>query len=153
MSNLAMLLIIFGAVAIVVLAWTLRREHLREGLAQRIRRRRVSARISSVAELIDGGNRIPVALTLERSHIFYESGALQARLEISRLDEVEYDTAQGTGRNILRLRARGQSLEFVLTPAVAKEWALLLPAHRFGDAMPLSLAGPRLPQLSPRRVW
>ena len=70
MSNLAMLFIIFGAVVVVVLAWTLRREHLREGFARQIRRRRKSARISSMAELIDGGNHIPVAITLERSQIF-----------------------------------------------------------------------------------
>ena len=106
-----------------------------------------------MAELIDGRNHIPVALTLERSQIFYESGALQARLEIARIDEVEYDTEHGTGQNILRIRARSQSLEFVLDPAAAKEWAALLPAHRFGDATPLSLSGPRLPQLSPRRLW
>jgi hypothetical protein len=51
----------------------------------------MTARISSMAELIDGGNHIPGALTLERSQIFYESSYLQARLEIARLDEVEYD--------------------------------------------------------------
>jgi len=89
MSNLAMLLIMFGAVVISLLVWTLRREHLREGFAQRIRRRQKSSRISSMAELIDGGNHTPVALTLERSQIFYESSALQARLEIARIDEVE----------------------------------------------------------------
>ncbi|HLJ74912.1 MAG TPA: hypothetical protein VKU62_10030 [Thermoanaerobaculia bacterium] len=152
MSSLAMLSIIFGAVAISVLVWTLRREHLREGFAQQIRRRQESARISSMAELIDGGSHIPVALTLERSQIFYESSALQAGLEIARIDEVEYDSEQGTGQNILRLRARGQSLEFVLDPAVAREWAALLPPHRFGDAALHGPLSPMRPQLVARRV-
>lgn len=153
MSNLAILFLIFGALTISALAWTFRREHVREGFAKRILRKRMSARISSMAELIDGRNHIPVALTLERSQIFYESGALQGTLEIARIDEVEYDTEHGTGQNILRIRARGQSLEFVLDPAPAKQWAALLPAHRFGDSTPLSLSGPPLPQLSPRRLW
>ena len=153
MSNLAILFILFGAVAIVLLAWSLRSEGLRNGFAQRIRRRKMTARISSMAGLIQGGNRIPVALTLERSQIFYESDALQARLEIDRIDEVEYDTEQGTRKEILRLRAHGQSLEFVLDPAAAREWAALLPPHRFGDPAALKLSNALSPRLAARRIW
>lgn len=153
MSSLAILFLVFGAFSIGLLAWSFRRQHLQEGFARLIRGRKMTARISSMADLIDGGNHIPVALTLERSQIFYESAALHARLEIARIDEVEYDSEQGTGKNILRLRAHGQSLQFVLDPAVAKEWAALLPPHRFGDAASLkpSIASPQ--QLAPRRIW
>ncbi len=84
-----------------------------------------------MAELVDGGNHIPVALTLEHSQIFYESSHLKASLEIARLDEGEYDSEQGTGKNFLRLRAHGQSFEFVLDPFAAGKWAALLPSHSF----------------------
>jgi len=153
MSTMAITFVIFGAFTLFVLGWCLRSEHLRDGMARRMRGRKMTARISSVAQLIAGGNRVPVVLTLERSHIFYESAALQARLEVARIDEVEYDSEQGTGKSILRLRARGQSLEFVLDPAVARQWAVLLPPHRFGDA---ALHGPLSPlhaQLAARRIW
>ena len=153
MSNLAILFILFGAVAIFFLAWNLRSEGLRNGFAQRIRQRKITARISSMADLIQGGNRIPVALTLERSQIFYESDALQARLEIARIDEVEYDTEQGTRKDILRLRAHGQSLEFVLDLAAAREWAALLPPHRFGDPAAPKLLNALPPRLASRRIW
>jgi len=153
MSYLAMMFIVFGACALFFLVWGLRSEHLREGLARRMRGRKMTARISSVAQLIDGANRVPVALTLERSQIFYESSALQARLEIARIDEVEYDSEQGTGKDILRLRAHGQSLEFVLDPAAAKQGAVLLPPHRFGDAALQGPLSPVQPQLAARRIW
>ena len=153
MSNLAVMFIVFGAIAIFFLAWSFRAGRLRGGFARLIHGRKSTARISSMAELIDGGNHIPVALTLERSQIFYESAALHARVEIARIDEVEYDSEQGTGKNILRLRARGQSLEFVLDLAAAREWATLLPPRRFGDAGGLGLSSTLPPQLTPGRIF
>ena len=148
MSILAMMFVVFGAFAIFFLAWSLRNEHLREGFARLIRRRKMTARISSMAELIEGGNHIPVALTLERSQIFYENSFLHARLEIARIDEVEYDSEQGTGKNILRLRAHSQSFQFILDPSSARDWAALLPAHRFGDpaSTPSDFSPPELVQ-------
>ena len=110
----------------------------------------MTARISSMAELIVRGNRIPVSLTLERSQIFYESSSPNARWDIAGVDEVEYDREQGTGKNILRLRAQGQSLEFVLDHPAARAWAVLLPPHRFGEAA--SLTGSLPPQLASGRV-
>ena len=152
MSILAMMFAVLAAIAILALAWGFRIAHLREGFARLIRRRKMTARISSMAQLIDGGNHIPVALTLGRSRIFFESVALHARLEIGRIDEVEYDSEQGTGKNILRLRAHGQSLEFVLDLAAAREWAALLPPQRFGETA--AVPSPSLPpQLARGRVW
>jgi hypothetical protein len=153
MSPLAVMFIVFGAVSIFFLAWSFRSERLRGSLTRLIRRRRMTARISSMAELIDGGNHIPVALTLERSQIFYESAALHARVEISRIDEVEYDSEQGTGKNILRLRAHGQSLEFVLGLAAAREWAALLPPHGFSDGGLRTPPRPLPPQLASGRAF
>jgi len=153
MSILAMVFIVLGALAVFALAWGFRIAVLREGFARLIRGRKMTARVSSMAELIDGGNHIPVVLTLERSQIFYESSALHARLELARIDEVEYDSEQGTGKNILRIRARGQSLEFILDLAAAREWAVLLPPYRFGDDALLTPSSSFPPQLAPRRIW
>ena len=134
MSVVTLSFIIVGVLALVALAWGFRVARSRDSFAELIRRRKAGARISSMAELVDGRNHIPVALTLEQSQIFYESSDLQAKLDIARLDEVEYDSEQGTGKNILRLRAHGQSFQFVLDASAAREWAVLLPSHRFGEA-------------------
>ena len=152
MSNLVLMFVGFGAFALFFLAWSLRGEYVRQGLARRIRGRKMTARISSLAQLVDGGNHIPVALTLEPSQIFYESAALQARLDIARIDEVEYDSEQATGKNILRIRAHGQSLEFVIAPSAAAEWATLLPAHRFGDTAATLSSTSLQPQPAPGSV-
>jgi len=153
MSILAMMFAGLGAFAILALAWGFRVAHLREGLARFIRHRKMTARISSMAELIEGGTHIPVALTLGRSQIFFESAALHARLEIGRIDEVEYDSEQGTGKNILRLRAHGQSVEFVLDLDAARKWAVLLPPHRFGEAAAPAPPASFPPQIARGRVW
>lgn len=147
MSVITFSFVVAAVVGLVVLVWGFRIARSRKGFAELIRRRKDTARISSMAELVDGGNHIPVALTLEKTHIFYESNVLQAKLEIARLDEVEYDSEQGTGKNILRLRAHSQSFQFILDPSSARDWAVLLPAHRFGD--PASIFSS--PQLSPQK--
>ncbi len=153
MSVLAIVFVVLGSLAVLAFAWGFRIARLREGFARLIHRRKMTARISSMAELIDGRNHIPVALTLERSQIFYASSGLHARLEIARLDEVEYDSEQGTGKNILRLRAHGQSLEFVLDLSAAREWAALLPPRQFGEAASLTPPGSVPPQLARGRTW
>ena len=141
MSVLAVVLLIAGILTVAALLWGFRILRSRDGFAEFIRRRKMTATISSMAEWIHGGNHVPVALTLERTHIFYESSFLDARLEIARLDEIEYDSEQGTGEHILRLRARGQSFEFVLDPAAASRWEAVLPAFRTGSAATVGPAG------------
>jgi len=153
MSVVTTVFIVVGLLSVAVLVWGFRVARSRDGFAELIRRRKTTARISSMAELVDGGNHIPVALTLERSQIFYESNYLQAKLEIARLDEVEYDSEHGTGKNILRLRAHGQSFQFVLDASSARDWAGLLPAHRFGDPASLTPSGFSPPEVSRRRTW
>jgi len=127
------LLIILAVPVLAALVWGFVRARSRDTFAELFRIRKMTARITSMAELVDGGNHIPVALTLDRSQIFYESSHLQARLDIARLDEVEYDSEQGTGKSLLRLRSHGRSIEFVLDSFAAAQWAALLPSHRFGE--------------------
>ena len=133
MAVFTVMLFVVGVIAVGALFWGFRAARARDSFAELIQRRKATATISSMAELVDGGNHIPVALTLEKTQIFYESNFLQAKLEIARLDEVEYDSEQGTGKNILRLRAHGQTFQFVLDAPSARDWAALLPAHRFGE--------------------
>jgi len=141
MSVITIVSIVGGVLAVLALIWGFRVTHLREGFAELIRRRKMTARISSMAELIDGGNRIRVLLTLERSQLFYESSDLHARLELAKLDEVEYDSDQGTGESILRLRARGQTFVFALDLPAAGQWEALLPPYRFGQRAALTRSG------------
>jgi hypothetical protein len=124
---------ILGFAIIAALVWGLSRARSRGNFDEFIRGHKTTAQISSMAELIDSGNHVEVALTLDRTQIFYENAHLQARLDIARLDEVEYDSEQGTGKNILRLRAHNQSFEFILDPAIARQWTALLPPHRMGE--------------------
>src|SRR5437867_5986047 len=145
-SVATVMFIVVGVLAVAALFWGLRVARSKDSFAELIQRRKSTATISSMAELVDGGNHIPVALTLEKTQIFYESNFLQAKLEIARLDEVEYDSEQGTGKNILRLRAHSQSFQFILDPSSARDWAVLLPAHHFGDPASLTPSGFSPPQ-------
>ena len=87
--------------------------------------------------MIDGRNNIPVALTLERQQIIYGNGDLNGSIEIGQIDEVEYDSDLVTGGiaqgAVLRLRAHGRALEFVLDMTSAERWSLLLPPHRLDE--------------------
>ncbi|HEY8133434.1 MAG TPA: hypothetical protein VII12_16280 [Thermoanaerobaculia bacterium] len=152
MSVLTVMLFFVGVLAVAALFWGFRVARARDSFAELIQRRKATATISSMAELVDGGNHIPVALTLEKTQIFYESNFLQAKLEIARLDEVEYDSEQGTGKNVLRLRAHGQTFQFVLDASSARDWAALLPAHRFGDPASSTPSGFSPPTLAPGRT-
>lgn len=100
-------------------------------------RRKATAKISSKAELVDGRNHIPVALTLDPAQIYYENTDLEAALDIDRIDEVEYGSELVTGEpakgSVLRLRSNGRAVEFVLNPIAARQWSELLPARRMGD--------------------
>ncbi|MFZ2493725.1 MAG: hypothetical protein WA208_19770 [Thermoanaerobaculia bacterium] len=102
-----------------------------------IAKRKTTSRISSKAELVDGRNHIPVALTLDPAQIYYENTDLEAALDIDRIDEVEYGSELVTGEtargSVLRLRAHGRAVEFVLNPIAARQWSELLPARRMGD--------------------
>ena len=130
--------LLLAAAAVVGLVWWYRRMRADDEFAGIMLRHRANARISSRAQLIDGANHIPVALTLEPQRIFYENLELQADLDIAGIDEVEYGSDLLTGQaavdgSVLRLRAHGRSIEFVLDGTAARDWSRLLPAHRMGE--------------------
>lgn len=125
-------------VAVAALVWWYRRSRLNDSFDGIILRHRPTAKISTRAELVDGRNHIPVALTLEQGQIFYENEDLNATLDIDQLDEVEYATDLLTGaiKNgaVLRLRAHGRAIEFVLDRTSAEKWSELLPPHRINES-------------------
>jgi len=126
-----------AVVAVAVLVWWYRRSRLNDGFDVILTRHRPTAKVSSRAELVDGRNHIPVALTLEQQHIYYENSDLDATLDIDQLDEVEYSSDLLTGGiatgAVLRLRAHGRAIEFVLDMATARKWSELLPPHRLDE--------------------
>lgn len=130
--NVALLLI--AAVALVGLVLWFRRLHENASFDGIMLRRRATAKISSRAELVDGRNHIPVALTLEQAQICYENVDMNASLDIAEIDEVEYGSDLLTGGiakgAVLRVRAHGRAIEFVLDMPTAEKWSHLLPPHR-----------------------
>jgi hypothetical protein len=128
------LLLILGVAALAALVWWYRRSRVNDAFEIILSRHRSTAKVSSRAELVDGRNHIPVALTLEQLAIYYENTDLDAMLDIDQIDEVEYGSDLLTGGiatgAVLRLRAHGRAIEFVLDMATARRWSELLPPHR-----------------------
>lgn len=128
------LLVALGVPVVAALVWWYRRSRLNDSFETILLRHRPTAKVSSRAELVDGRNHIPVALTLEQLTIYYENPDLDAMLDIDQIDEVEYGSDLLTGGiasgAVLRLRAHGRAIEFVLDMAAANKWSELLPPHR-----------------------
>jgi hypothetical protein len=128
-------LIPFAIVAVAALVWWMR--HQRDDRRFAVAQSRPEAELCSHAHLIDGRNHIPVDLTLERRQIVYGNGNLEGSIQIGQIDEVEYGSDLVTGGiadgAVLRLRAHGRALEFVLDMTSAERWSALLPPHRLND--------------------
>jgi hypothetical protein len=128
---------VVGLVVLVALVVLFLRIRMRDLVEEHVKRRSVGSRICSRADLVEGGERIPVALALTDDTIYYENPDLQASLELQRIEEVEYDDETATGHDVvgkaLRLRAHGQLFEFVLDFDSARKWQTALPPHRMDD--------------------
>jgi len=98
---------------------------------------RPEATIVSYAQLIDGRDHIPVALTLETQQILYGNADFERSIDIVQIDEVEYGSDLVTGGiadgAVLRLSSHGSALEFVIDMAAAARWSALLPPHRMSQ--------------------
>ena len=134
MTPLTISLFILLAAALTVLWWVRTRSRATNQYAAVLARHGSDAMISSHASLANGGRHIPVALTLEPARLFYENADLQATVDIDQIDEVEYTSDLLTGDiatgAVLRLRAHGRSLEFILDVSAAEKWSRFLPPHR-----------------------
>jgi hypothetical protein len=128
---------IVGLAVLAALIWILMRMRSTDLLEERMARRRSSSRLVSRADLVEGMERIPVALALTNEAIYYENPDLDASLDLSRIEEIEYDNETATGQvldgNALRLRSHGHTFEFVLDPDSTGKWRAMLPARRLGE--------------------
>ena len=65
-------------------------------------------------------------------------GLLQASIDLSVIEEVEYDDELATGRSVpdghraLRLRSHGAAFEFIMPAAEALKWQAALPGRQAG---------------------
>jgi hypothetical protein len=131
---------IAGLIVVVVLFLVWRRKHSSDTLDTFIAKRKPTARTASRADLVQAIERLPVALTLTQTHIYYDNPDFNAELELSRIEEVEYDDETATAtpevasdERVLRFRSHGRSFEFILPRAEADRWATLLPSHRANE--------------------
>lgn len=103
-----------------------------------LEKRRAQSKVVSKAEYANGIERMPVALALGDTAVFYENPDLEASLDIDRIEEVEYDNELTTGKNIeegsrvIRMRAHGTPFEFIVSAADATRWQQALPPRQIG---------------------
>jgi len=129
---------LIGLVVLVVLIFVYLRLRGTDRLEEILTKHRAAARVCSRACLLEGMEQIPVALILTADTIIYENADLQASIDVSTIEEVEYDDETATGHTIagrvLRLRAHNHAFEFTLDLPTAKKWEEALPARRIDRA-------------------
>ena len=129
---------VIGVVVLAILIWLYFRLRSKDHVEEVLTKQKASARVCSRACLLEGMEQIPVALVLTAESINYENRDLQASIDLSVIEEVEYDDETATGHTIagkvLRLRAHNHVFEFTLDLPAAKEWEAALPARRVDRA-------------------
>lgn len=131
-------LTVVGVVVLAILIWLYFRLRSNDHVDEVLTKQKASARLCSRACLLEGMEQIPVALVLTAESINYENRDLQASIDLSVIEEVEYDDETATGHTIagkvLRLRAHNHVFEFTLDLAAAKQWEAALPPRRLDRA-------------------
>jgi hypothetical protein len=127
-----------GVVVVAILIWLYFRLRSKDHVEHVLAKHRASARVCSRACLLEGMEQIPVALALTAESITYENRDLQASIDLSVIEEVEYDDETATGHTmpckVLRLRAHNHVFEFTLDLAAVKQWETAFPARRIDQA-------------------
>jgi hypothetical protein len=127
-----------GVIVLAILVWVYFRMRSKDHVEQVLAKHKASARVCSRACLLEGMEQIPVALALTAESINYENRDLQASIDLSVIEEVEYDDETATGHTVagkvLRLRAHNHLFEFMLDLPSAKQWETALPARRIDRA-------------------
>jgi hypothetical protein len=127
-----------GVVVLAILTWLYFRLRSKDHVEQVLAKHKASARVCSRACLFEGMEQIPVALVLTAESINYENRDLQASIDLSVIEEIEYDDETATGHTVpgkvLRLRAHNHAFEFLLDLPSAKQWETALPARRIDQA-------------------
>src|SRR5437764_9321672 len=121
---------VVGLVVLVALIVIFLKVRMKDLVEEYVKRRSAGSRVCSRAALVEGIERIPVALALTDDTIYYENPDLQASLELRRIDEVEYDDETATGHGVngkaLRIRSHGHTFEFVLDGDTARTRGITL---------------------------
>jgi len=130
-----LLIVAVAVVAVVFLGRYLAARFASGRIQQFMERRRASSQLVSRGELIDGSRRVPVALALGSSALYYESSNVAASLDREWIGEVEYDDDVVAGHSlgdgkILTIRCYSQVFRFLIPIAVLPRWQAILPAHR-----------------------
>ena len=129
---------VIGVVVLAILVWLYFRLRSKDHVDEVLAKHKAAARVCSRACLLEGMEQIPVALALTADSINYENRDLQASIDLSVIEEVEYDDETATGHTIagkvLRLRAHNHVFEFTLDLAAAKQWEAALPPRRLDRA-------------------
>jgi hypothetical protein len=132
------MLFALASVSVAGLVWWYNRLRVADHMVEAMSHSDKDAMISSHAQLIDGANHIQVALSLAPARISYRNADFDAFIDIRQIDEVEYGSDLVTGGiadgAVLRLRAHGRAIEFVLDSAAAEQWSHRLPPHRFNES-------------------
>jgi len=124
-----------AVVIVAFLAWNLYRRFGADRIEALSEKRRLTSRIVSRGELVEGNMHVEVALALTGTTFFYENADMQASLELEWVSEIEYDTQLSTGRSVeggkvLRLRCYSQIFEFILPNDIVPRWHMMLPPRR-----------------------
>lgn len=126
---------IVGVVVLAALIWVFLQMRSKDLIEEKLAKRRAESSASARAQLLEGPNRIPVAMSLLNDRVCYENADLDACLELNNVEEIEYDDETATGHSVhgrvLRLRSHGHSFEFELDPAAARQWESALPAKHY----------------------
>src|SRR3954462_15318401 len=88
---------VIGVVVLAILVWFYFRLRSKDHVENVLAKHRASARVCSRACLLEGMEQIPVALALTADAINYENRDLQASIDLSVIEEVEYDDETATG--------------------------------------------------------
>ncbi|MGA8810000.1 MAG: hypothetical protein WB973_19185 [Thermoanaerobaculia bacterium] len=129
---------VIGVVVLAILIWFYFRQRSKDHVEEVLAKHKAASRVCSRACLLEGMEQIPVALALTTDSINYENRDLQASIDLSVIEEVEYDDETATGHTVpgkvLRLRAHNHVFEFTLDLPSAKQWESALPARRIDRA-------------------
>lgn len=130
---------IAGVAVLAVLLWLFFRTRRQDLIAEILAKRKATSKLAMRADYVQGIERIPVALALAADTIYYANPEMDASFDVAAIDEVEYDDELATGQTVdaghrvLRLRAHGRAIEFILTSADAQQWNGMLAPHRTGE--------------------
>lgn len=131
MSTLGVMTLV-GLIAVVALVLVYLKLRSRDVIEDILQKRAGNSKYVARADFVEGIERMPVALAIDDRALYYENEDMQASLDLPNIDEVEYDDELATGKmltdkKVMRVRAHGQSFEFVLDSKEAPKWQQALP--------------------------